>query len=101
MPISESISTGLPQKRIHRIAVSSFFFLAGLCFSSWASRIPAIQLKLHLNNAGLGAVLLGLPTGLLISLPIAGWMVASYGSRAIVIGSACLYATTLPILGLV
>jgi MFS family permease len=42
-----------------------------------------------------------LPTGLLISLPIAGWMVASYGSRAIVIGSACLYATTLPILGLV
>jgi MFS family permease len=101
MPFSESITTYLPQKRIHRIAVSSFFFLAGLCFSSWASRIPAIQLKLHLNNAGLGAVLLGLPTGLLISLPVAGWLVAKYGSKTIVVGAAVLYACTLPMLGLV
>jgi MFS family permease len=95
------ISTYIEHKRIHRIAVSSFFFLAGLCFSSWASRIPAIQLKLHLSNAGLGAVLLGLPTGLLISLPIAGWLVASFGSRSIVIGAALLYACTLPLLGIV
>ena len=74
--------------------------MAGLCFSSWASRIPAIQLRLHLSNAGLGAVLLALPTGLLISLPIAGWLVARVGSRSIVIGAALLYALTLPMLGM-
>jgi len=93
-------SSSLPQKRIYRITVSSFsFFLAGLCFSSWASRIPDIQLKLHLNNGALGAVLLGLPAGLLISLPIAGWMVAKFGSRSIAIGAAISYACLLPVLG--
>jgi MFS family permease len=41
-----------------------------------------------------------LPTGLLVSLPIAGWMVAKFGSRPVVICSALLYAFTLPLLGL-
>jgi MFS family permease len=88
-------------KKVHRIAISCFFFLAGLCFSSWGSRIPDIQLKLHLNNAALGTVLLGLPTGLLISLPVAGWLVSKFSSRRVVIFYSLLYACTLPILGLV
>jgi len=91
----------LPLRRIRRIAVSSFFFLAGLCFSSWDSRIPDIQLKLHLDNAALGAVLLGLPSGLLTSLPLAGWLVAKFGSRPVATFAALLYAFTLPLLGLV
>lgn len=91
----------LPLRRIRRIAVSSFFFLAGLCFSSWASRIPDIQLKLHLDNAALGAVLLGLPTGLLTSLPLAGWLVAKFGSKPVATLAALLYAVTLPVLGMV
>lgn len=88
-------------RRINRIAVSSFFFLAGLCFSSWASRIPDIQLKLHLDNAALGAVLLGLPSGLLTSLPLTGWLVAKFGSRPVATLAALLYAFTLPVLGLI
>ncbi len=44
-------------------------------------------------------VLLGLPTGLLISLPFAGWLVARFGSRIIVIISALVYSFTLPALG--
>ena len=89
----------LSQRRIHRIAVSCFFFLAGICFASWASRIPAIQSKLGLNNAALGGVLLCLPIGLLTSLPVAGFLVAKYGSRIIVMLAAVLYAATLPVLG--
>jgi MFS family permease len=95
------VIVALPARRIHRIAVSSFFFLAGLCFSSWASRIPDIRLKLHLDNAGLGAVLLGLPAGLMTSLPLAGWLVARFGSRPIALFAAIAYACTLPVLGLV
>jgi MFS family permease len=91
----------LPAHRVHRIAVSSFFFLAGLCFSSWASRIPDIRLHLHLDNAALGAVLLGLPAGLMTSLPLAGWLVAKFGSRPVATLAALLYASTLPFLGLV
>jgi MFS family permease len=90
-----------PPRRAHRIAVSAFFFLAGLCFASWASRIPNIQLKLHLDNAALGAVLLGLPVGLMVSLPLAGWLVAKFGSKPIALVAALLYASTLPVLGLV
>jgi MFS family permease len=95
------VTFSLPPRRIHRIAVSSLFFLAGLCFSSWASRIPDIRLKLHLDNAGLGAVLLGLPAGLMTSLPLAGWLVARFGSRPVATLAAILYACTLPLLGLV
>ncbi|HMH21290.1 MAG TPA: MFS transporter [Puia sp.] len=91
----------MPPYRINRIAVSSFFFLAGLCFSSWASRIPDIRLRLHLDNAALGAVLLGLPAGLLTSLPLAGWLVAKFGSRPVATLAAILYPCTLPLLGLV
>ena len=91
----------LPPRRIHRIAVSSYFFLAGLCFFSWASRIPNIQTQLHLDNAALGGVLLGLPAGLMVSLPLAGWLVARMGSRPIAIFAALLYAGMLPMLGLV
>ena len=58
------------QRRLHRIAVSSFFFLAGICFFSWASRIPDIQARIQLNNAALGGILLCLPIGLLTSLPL-------------------------------
>lgn len=90
----------LPVRRVRRIAVSCLFFLAGLCFSSWASRIPDIRLHLHLDNAALGAVLLGLPAGLLVSLPLAGWLVAKFGSRPIALAAAIAYACTLPVLGL-
>jgi MFS family permease len=91
----------LPPQRWNRIAVSAFFFLAGLCFSSWASRIPNIQQHLHLDNAALGGVLLGLPVGLMTSLPLAGWLVARFGSKPVAIAGAILYASTLPVLGLV
>jgi MFS family permease len=89
----------LPQRRKHRIAISCFFFLAGICFFSWASRIPDIQTRLQLSNAALGGILLCLPVGLLTSLPVAGYLVAKYGSRIIVIIAAAVYAITLPMLG--
>src|ERR1700754_3209585 len=91
----------LPARRINRIAVSAFFFLAGLCFSSWTSRIATIQQKFQLDDRALGAILLALPSGLIASLPLAGWLGASFGSRPIALASAVLYACTLPVIGLV
>ena len=88
------------QARAARIAVSAFFFSAGFCFASWASRIPDIQQKLNLNEAGLGIVLLSLPVGLMVSLPVSGFVVARYGSRHTAIFAVLLYAVLLPFLGL-
>jgi MFS family permease len=87
-------------RRTIRRAVGAFFFILGLCFATWASRIPNIQSQLQLSDAGLGAVLFALPVGLMASLPLSGWLVARYGSRQIVILAALLYATTLPFIGL-
>lgn len=93
--------TQISSARAARIATSTLFFCAGFCFASWASRIPQIQAKLGLNEAELGAVLLALPVGLMVSLPVSGLLVAKYGSRRIAISAVLLYAITLPLLGLV
>jgi len=77
-----SYFNGATLLRIYRIATSVFFFIAGFTFATWASRIPDIQNKLHLSDGGLGAVLFALPVGLMISLPISGWLVSHYGKQA-------------------
>ncbi|QJX48215.1 MFS transporter [Hymenobacter taeanensis] len=82
-----------------RVAVSALFFVAGLCFASWASRIPDIRLKLGLSEGELGQLLLALPVGSMLALPVAGWLVHNHGSRAVVLLATCLYALFLPLLG--
>ena len=42
-------------RKANRIAVATFFFIAGISFASWASRIPDIKEHLHLGDAGLGS----------------------------------------------
>lgn len=85
------------QKR--RLALGSLFFLAGLCFASWASRIPDIQLKFQLSEAQLGTLLLGLPIGSLIALPAAGFLVHRFGSRIVILMSGVGYLVFLPLIG--
>jgi MFS family permease len=87
--------------RIYRIAISIFFFVAGLTFASWASRIPDIKDQLALSDAGLGAVLFALPVGQLLSLPLSAWMIRKFGSRGVLIAMALLYPLTLVWLGTV
>ena len=99
--IFAGMTTATSSRRSHRWAVAVFFFLAGLCFASWASRIPDIKQKLELNDAGLGAVLVALPVGLMTSLPIAGWLVSRWGSKKVVILAATGYPLTLVFLGAV
>ena len=84
--------------RIYRVATSVYFFVAGLTFATWASRIPDVQNKLHLSEAGLGGVLFALPVGLMVSLPISGWLVSRFGSKISVITGALLYPLTLLLL---
>lgn len=88
-------------KRSARLSIGTFFFIAGFCFASWASRIPDITLKLGLSEGGLGAVLFALPVGLMVSLPFSGWLVHRFGSRKMVLLSAVLYPLILCNIGLV
>ncbi|HEX8022261.1 MFS transporter [Mucilaginibacter sp.] len=83
-----------------RIAVGAMFFMAGLSFSSWASRIATVQQTLGLSEAGLGAVLFALPVGLMCSLPFSGWIITKIGSKKLVIAALLVYAAALVSLGL-
>lgn len=88
-------------RKANRISVAIFFFMAGICFASWASRIPDIKLQLGLSDAGLGAVLLALPSGLMLSLPISGWAVTRFSSKTMVTIAAVGYPLTLILIGAV
>jgi MFS family permease len=68
-------------KTKHRIFLSLSFFLAGFSFSTWASRIPTIKMAFDFNDAELGSILLAMPIGSLLGLPISGWLVSRYNSR--------------------
>jgi MFS family permease len=83
-----------------RIAVSAFFFSQGLCFASWASRIPDIKSSLHLSDAGLGSILLALPAGQLTAMPFSGRLVTHFGSRKVLRIFLVLYAICLTNIGL-
>lgn len=85
--------------RAYRVAICVFFFIQGLTFSSWASRIPDIKNKLGLTDAGLGSVLFALPVGQLIGMALSGYLVSKFGSKQVLIISALLYPTSLLLLG--
>jgi MFS family permease len=83
-----------------RVAVGAMFFFVGLCFATWASRIPDIQAKFGLSEGQLGTLLLFLPIGSVIGLPIAGWAVHRFGSKVVSMVGGIAYAFTLPLIGL-
>jgi len=86
-------------KRI-RWAVSLFYFGMGLCFATWASRIPDIKASLHLSESDLGSILFALPFGQLMVMPFSGKLVTKYGSHKILLIALALYAIALTNLGL-
>ena len=85
----------------YRIAIAVFFFIAGLCFASWASRIPDIKHHLGLSDGQLGLILFAMPVGTMCSLPFTGWIISKLGSRTILLFAAFFYPTTLVMIGLV
>ncbi len=97
----QPVSTASLPASHYRKAVSTFFFIAGFTFASWASRIPDIKLKLQLSDGGLGSVLFALPVGLMLSMPFSGYLVSRFGSRLVVVVVSMLYPIVLTFLGLV
>lgn len=85
--------------KAYRIAVGCLFFLQGICFASWASRIPTIKQAFNLSDAALGVILLAIPVGSMISLGFSGWLVTRFGSKRITITAVLLYSILLVALG--
>lgn len=88
-----------PKEHI-RWAMLSFFLAQGLCFSSWASRIPDIKEYFEVNYAFYwGLVLFMIPAGKFVAIPLAGYLVSHLGSRIMVQASIAGYALSLFAIG--
>ncbi|MEO5683513.1 MAG: MFS transporter [Chitinophagaceae bacterium] len=84
-----------------RLATSVFFFISGFGYSTWASRIPSVQQNLHLNEAQLGAVLLAMPIGLILTLPVTGKLLGHFESKVIMFVGALIFNSMLALPGFV
>lgn len=88
-----------PKEHI-RMAVLFFFLAQGLCFSSWASRIPDIKELFTVDDALYwGIVLFMIPVGKFVAIPLAGHLVSKLGSRIMVQASIVGYALSLFTIG--
>jgi MFS family permease len=82
-----------------RIFLSAYFFLSGVCFSTWASRIPTIKTYFNYSDAELGTVLLAMPLSSLAGLPFSSWLVSHYDSRVPALFSFISLAISLALIG--
>lgn len=88
--------SGLARKRV---AVAAYYFVPGLVFASWASRIPDVKYLLHLNNGQLGSILLAIPLGQLLMMGFSGVLVSKLGSKKMLVVAEVLYAAVLLAMG--
>jgi MFS family permease len=74
----------VPDLTAARNAVGLTFFLNGLVFASWVSRIPEARSSFDLTNGQLGLLLLAIAVGSLIALPTTGAAINRWGTVRIV-----------------
>ncbi|MDB6152419.1 MAG: transporter [Chthoniobacteraceae bacterium] len=83
---------------VSRLAVAALFFMNGVLFASWVSRIPAVQTARGLSHGQLGLALLMIAFGALVGMPPAGWLSSRFGSRRVTQVSAAVFFLVLPLL---
>lgn len=83
-----------------RIAVAVCYFVPGVVFASWASRIPDVKSMMHLSNGQLGSVLFAVPIGQLLMMTFSALLVSRFGSKKMLVVAEILYAAALMAIGL-
>jgi MFS family permease len=74
----------VPELTTARNAVGLTFFLNGLVFASWVSRIPEVRESFDLTNGQLGLVLLAIAVGSVVALPTTGAVINALGTVRVV-----------------
>ena len=81
-----------------RLAVSGLFLLNGTFAGAWAPKIPEFASRLDLSESGLGLMIMCFGIGSLVLMPIAGILIAHFGSTRTVKGAAVLFLSTMLLL---
>jgi MFS family permease len=86
------------RRQFAKWATAALFLVDGMGFGVWAAHVPVIQRNLHLSTESLSFVLFSLVVGSIISMPATGFLIARFGSRAVVRAAAALYILTIALL---
>lgn len=95
---------GRPQPPAHviaaRVHLLGLFGLLGFTVSSWLARLPTVRDQLGLTSSELGAVMLTGALGSLLTVLVAGAVVARIGARRALTAAAVLFSVAYLLLGL-
>jgi predicted MFS family arabinose efflux permease len=81
-----------------RRATRGFFLLCGIATATWAPMVAFAKVRLELDEAQLGLVLLCLGIGSVGAMPLAGHVCHRHGSRGVQLVSAVALCALLPVL---
>ncbi len=99
--MTEVQSSTYSKQRI-RYAVMALFIAQGLCFASWASRLPDIKKDFNVESyLHYGLLMFLIPIGKFIAIPLVGFLLPRIGSKKTVFISIVGYTISLFIVGLV
>ncbi|WP_411036468.1 MFS transporter [Shinella sp. BYT-45] len=83
-----------------RLAVSGLFLLNGIFAGAWAPKIPEFASRLGLSESALGLMIMCFGIGSLVLMPIAGVLIAHFGSTRTVKGATLLFLSTMLLLSM-
>ncbi len=81
-------------------ATRLLFLLTGIANATWAAMVPFAKLRLNLNDAALGSVLLALGCGAMLAMPATGWLMKRYGSGKVLLVSGAAMVVSVPLLAI-
>lgn len=81
-----------------RRATRGYFLMCGIATATWAPMVPFAKVRLDLDEAQLGLLLLCLGIGSVAGLPLAGYLSHRHGSRRVLLVSGVAVCLVLPLL---
>ena len=83
-----------------RTAIFTIFFVTGLGFISWASRLPAVKTGLGINDFEVGVLLFISGAAAIVGLSLANLIVARWGARRGMFGTVIAFSVGIAVVGL-
>lgn len=97
IPLASRKPIGVAQQHATRVG----FLIAGLGMSVWAPLVPYAVLRIGMDDATLGLLLLCLGIGSICAMPMTGSLAERFGCRAVIICAAIFIMLCLPLLATV
>lgn len=98
--MSTTIKDASTQKKLRKARISTLFIflVCGIGLATWVPMVPLAKIRLQLNDAALGLILLCLGAGAITIMPFTGSLINKFGSRRIMLIAGLMIAAVLPML---